>query len=79
MYPMHRVFHGTSSATYSWLTVDSGLSWNTDDNMLRAKFEEFGAVEEAVSSLSPYPDYLVFVHDTMRKNDLVLINFLFFN
>ncbi|EGO52917.1 hypothetical protein NEUTE1DRAFT_27845, partial [Neurospora tetrasperma FGSC 2508] len=25
-----------------------GLSWNTDDNMLRAKFEEFGAVEEAV-------------------------------
>jgi len=25
-----------------------GLSWNTDDNNLRAKFEEFGSVEEAV-------------------------------
>lgn len=25
-----------------------GLSWNTDDNLLRQKFEEFGAVEEAV-------------------------------
>lgn len=25
-----------------------GLSWHTDDNTLRAKFEEFGSVEEAV-------------------------------
>ncbi|KAF8606277.1 hypothetical protein BDV93DRAFT_521108 [Ceratobasidium sp. AG-I] len=25
-----------------------GLSWNTTDETLRAKFEEFGAVEEAV-------------------------------
>jgi len=24
------------------------LSWNTDDNSLRSKFEEFGVVEEAV-------------------------------
>lgn len=26
----------------------SGLAWHTDDNALRLKFEEFGAVEEAV-------------------------------
>ncbi|PWW78839.1 RNA-binding domain-containing protein [Tuber magnatum] len=25
-----------------------GLAWHTDDNSLRAKFEEFGSVEEAV-------------------------------
>ncbi|KAF2403846.1 hypothetical protein EJ06DRAFT_296687 [Trichodelitschia bisporula] len=25
-----------------------GLAWHTDDNTLRAKFEEFGVVEEAV-------------------------------
>ncbi|KAI5815442.1 glycine-rich RNA-binding protein [Pyronema omphalodes] len=25
-----------------------GLAWHTDDNTLRAKFEEFGQVEEAV-------------------------------
>jgi len=25
-----------------------GLAWHTDDNALRAKFEEFGTVEEAV-------------------------------
>lgn len=25
-----------------------GLAWHTDDNALRMKFEEFGAVEEAV-------------------------------
>lgn len=25
-----------------------GLSWNTDNNSLRAKFEEFGAVEDAI-------------------------------
>lgn len=28
----------------------SGLAWHTDENALRQKFEEFGAVEEAVSS-----------------------------
>jgi hypothetical protein len=27
----------------------SGLAWHTDENALRQKFEEFGAVEEAVS------------------------------
>jgi hypothetical protein len=26
----------------------SGLAWHTDDTTLRAKFEEFGQVEEAV-------------------------------
>lgn len=30
------------------ITSRSGLAWHTDDNALRAKFEEFGAVEEAV-------------------------------
>lgn len=30
------------------LTEISGLAWHTDDNALRAKFEEFGQVEEAV-------------------------------
>ncbi|MDI1488237.1 MAG: hypothetical protein OHK93_007511 [Ramalina farinacea] len=25
-----------------------GLAWHTDDNALRQKFEEFGAVEEAI-------------------------------
>lgn len=28
--------------------VYSGLAWHTDDTTLRAKFEEFGVVEEAV-------------------------------
>jgi hypothetical protein len=28
---------------------DSGLAWHTDDQTLRAKFEEFGQVDEAVS------------------------------
>ena len=28
----------------------SGLAWHTDDNALRAKFEEFGQVEEAAST-----------------------------
>ena len=26
----------------------SGLAWHTDETTLRTKFEEFGAVEEAV-------------------------------
>lgn len=30
--------------------VSSGLAWHTDDGALRAKFEEFGPVEEAVRS-----------------------------
>lgn len=30
--------------------MTSGLAWHTDENALRQKFEEFGAVEEAVSS-----------------------------
>lgn len=34
------------------LTIRRGLSWNTDDHMLHAKFEEFGTVEEAVSSIT---------------------------
>lgn len=28
----------------------SGLAWHTDDQTLRSKFEEFGAVDEAVRS-----------------------------
>ena len=30
----------------------SGLAWHTTDDSLRAKFEEFGQVEEAVRSLT---------------------------
>ena len=40
----------------------SGLAWHTDDQTLRAKFEEFGAVEEAVSensSCAPDVGYLL--------------------
>lgn len=38
----------------------SGLAWHTDDNALRAKFEEFGQVEEAVCvSYLIYSYYLV--------------------
>lgn len=44
--------HDTSFTSHSQLTIRRGLSWNTDDNMLRAKFEEFGVVEEAVSSIT---------------------------
>lgn len=33
---------------FSVLTIDSGLSWHTDDDALKRKFEEFGSVEEAV-------------------------------
>ena len=29
----------------------SGLAWHTDDGALRAKFEEYGGVEEAVNNL----------------------------
>ena len=32
--------------------TNRGLAWHTDENALRQKFEEFGAVEEAVST--PY-------------------------
>jgi hypothetical protein len=31
------------------ISFSSGLSWNTDDNSLRQRFEEFGVVEDAVS------------------------------
>ena len=31
------------------IATSSGLAWHTDENALRQKFEEFGAVEEAVS------------------------------
>jgi hypothetical protein len=33
----------------------SGLAWHTDDTTLRTKFEEFGQVEEAVSSTNETP------------------------
>lgn len=33
------------------LTLNSGLSWHTTDESLRAGFEQFGAVDEAVSAL----------------------------
>ena len=33
--------------------MGSGLAWHTDDSALRAKFEEFGQVEEAVRSTLP--------------------------
>lgn len=35
----------------SLLTAASGLAWHTDDQTLRTKFEEYGQVDEAVSSL----------------------------
>lgn len=35
-------------ASIAVLTFGSGLAWHTDDGTLRAKFEEFGNVEEAV-------------------------------
>ena len=34
-------------------TENSGLAWHTDDGALRAKFEEFGQVEEAVHNSRP--------------------------
>ena len=40
-------------STFTWILNSlqhSGLAWHTDDNALRTKFEEFGAVEEAVRS-----------------------------
>jgi RNA recognition motif-containing protein len=38
------------SCLHRLLTITtSGLAWHTDENALRQKFEEFGAVEEAVS------------------------------
>lgn len=33
----------------SLIATNSGLAWHTDDQTLRAKFEEFGQVDEAVS------------------------------
>lgn len=33
---------------------NSGLAWHTEEGTLRQKFEEFGAVEEAVSP-TPFP------------------------
>jgi RNA recognition motif-containing protein len=37
----------TTSIKMSKLFI-GGLAWHTDENALRQKFEEFGAVEEAV-------------------------------
>ncbi|KZF26155.1 RNA-binding domain-containing protein [Xylona heveae TC161] len=42
-----------------------GLSWHTDDQALRVKFEEFGQVEEAVRLIH---DYL-----SIKKNNLLII------
>ena len=42
------VFHSFATKLTS---IISGLAWHTDENALRQKFEEFGAVEEAVSEL----------------------------
>jgi RNA recognition motif-containing protein len=40
--------------------MTSGLAWHTDENALRQKFEEFGAVEEAVRhSRSPFLKALI--------------------
>lgn len=36
---------------------DSGLGWHTDDEKLRAKFEEFGTVKEAVWRLTSRPAF----------------------
>lgn len=36
------------------MAMNSGLAWHTDENALRQKFEEFGAVEEAVSWDGPF-------------------------
>lgn len=33
-------------------TINSGLAWHTEEGTLRQKFEEFGAVEEAVSFIN---------------------------
>jgi RNA recognition motif-containing protein len=54
---MAKVFIGYAFTDYLRLVIlnllnlaYSGLAWHTDDATLRSKFEEFGTVEEAVSS-----------------------------
>lgn len=45
----HRVCYSSPNNYYLAILINtSGLAWHTDDNALRQKFEEFGAVEEAV-------------------------------
>lgn len=47
----------------------SGLAWHTDDNTLRAKFEEFGVVEEAVSIITRFmasPTVLTYSRSWLR-------------
>jgi len=43
VYP-HAVEHPFSQINLGY----SGLAWHTDDSALRAKFEQYGQVEEAV-------------------------------
>ncbi|THX84255.1 hypothetical protein D6D04_02578, partial [Aureobasidium pullulans] len=38
----------TCASSSELIHINSGLAWHTDDVALRSKFEEFGAVEEAV-------------------------------
>jgi len=48
---MQNAFVATSKYRLSLMPCKlfiGGLSWNTSDDSLRAKFEEFGAVEEAI-------------------------------
>ena len=47
---------------------NSGLAWHTDENALRQKFEEFGAVEEAVSEFL----YLSQSHDADVRSQVVV-------
>lgn len=51
--------------------LPSGLAWHTEEGTLRQKFEEFGAVEEAVSSNTPSAKKLSWIGPTMDARHFV--------
>lgn len=64
------------------LIDNSGLAWHTDEGTLRQKFEEFGAVDEAVrriSRLMAQPDIkshdlLVSLHHLFQLANMTLFH-----
>lgn len=61
---MAKLFVGSVSLGFSCRRdcancICSGLAWHTDDTTLRAKFEEYGQVEEAVRKLRPDHKFLL--------------------
>lgn len=55
----------TCASSSELIHINSGLAWHTDDVALRSKFEEFGAVEEAVR-LSRIQNYRILTNTDIK-------------